>query len=231
MDKTTQAKELFISIAAHKLLTPLTLIKWNIELLKKEAGLSESAKQKVNDIEESVLKLDVFSNILMKIVQLKSDESDLAQKTNKVYKVNIHKVIEDIKKELKLEDILKVESSLDLNTERDLLIEEKEFHYILSTLIENAVLYNQNKPEINLQIEADNNHLNLVITDNGIGFSTEEQSLIGSAFYRSTNSQQLTVKGFGLSIYICKLILENIQGNLTIESLGENQGSKCKVKI
>src|SRR3990167_10620487 len=97
------AKELFISIAAHKLLTPLTLIKWNLELLKKDNQMSEVSKDKLKDIELSVQKLDKFSNILMKITQLKADEANPSQR--KLYKVEIEKIITQVVKDLKAEQI------------------------------------------------------------------------------------------------------------------------------
>jgi K+-sensing histidine kinase KdpD len=231
MDKISQAKELFISITAHKLLTPLTLIKWNLELLKKDARLSEASKQKINDIDESVQKLDCFSNILMKIVQTKADGSNDSNKVNKLYKINIQKVIDNVKKELSLNDILRVETNLNLNTEKDLSLEEKELQYILSAVLENAALYNQNKPDLKIEVLEEAERIVFIVTDNGIGIPVDEQPLIGDAFYRSSNSQKLSVKGFGLSIYTCKLMLENIKGSLEIKSDGENLGSKCKVKI
>jgi len=231
MDKLSQAKELFISITAHKLLTPLTLIKWNLELLKKDSSLSESAKQKLNDVDESVQKLDRFSNILMKIVQAKADQSENLNKVNKLYKVNIQKVIDDVKKELNLNDSLNVKSNLNLSMEKDLLLEEKELQYIFLSILDNAVSYSQNKPNLSLEVLEDGGKTVFTITDNGIGILPDEQAMIGDAFYRSSNSQKLSVKGFGLSIYTCKLILESINGSLEIESAGENLGSKCKVKI
>ena len=111
------AKELFISIAAHKLLTPLTLIKWNLELLKKDNQMSEVSKDKLKDIELSVQKLDKFSNILMKITQLKADEANPSQR--KLYKVEIEKIITQVVKDLKAEQICHIN-----------LIKKIEFHIV-----------------------------------------------------------------------------------------------------
>ena len=228
--KLKEAKELFISIAAHKLLTPLTLIKWNLELLSKDEALSLGSKDKLKDISESIQKLDTFSNILLRIVQVQADENSSIATTRRSIEVNVSKALDKAvssQKDLKLEkDISAVDGQTIL-----LPISEDELAYIFNALFDNAVSYNVAQKTVQLKAVIVNGDLVLSFKDDGIGILANEKDLVGEAFFRTTNSQKLSVKGFGLSLYLIKLMLKNAGGYLQIVQSELEQGSVFEIKI
>lgn len=226
--KLNEAKELFISIAAHKLLTPLTLIKWNLELLNKDESMQVSSKEKLKDITESVQKLDRFSNILLKIVQIKADSGSLAATEKKSFKIDVDRAIEKGLIDLKE---LKFEKHSSIVNPIDLTINEDELAFIINNLAENSMLYNTAEKKLILKTGIEDGNVVLVFEDDGIGIPEKERVFIGDAFFRTSNSQKLSVKGFGLSLYLIKLMLENNGGSLQIKESELEKGSVFEVKI
>ena len=67
-----------------------------------------------------------------------------------------------------------------------------------------------------------------MIRDYGIGIRTAEQEKIFKRFYRSKDVENM--EGSGLGLYLCRLILENEKGSITVKSQ-YGQGSEVCVML
>jgi signal transduction histidine kinase len=70
----------------------------------------------------------------------------------------------------------------------------------------------------------------LVITDQGIGISPEDQKRIFDRFYRTDDARAHTKKGTGLGLAICAWIVESHHGRIEVQS-GPNKGSTFTVTL
>jgi two-component system phosphate regulon sensor histidine kinase PhoR len=98
---------------------------------------------------------------------------------------------------------IKIESS-----SCEYLLETDVFHFanLVYNLLDNAVKYCNEKPEISIKIIEENNCLKLEFIDNGIGIATKKISYIFDKFYRVQNEKSNEVNGFGLGLYYVKEI-------------------------
>ena len=71
---------------------------------------------------------------------------------------------------------------------------------ILHNLFDNAIKYCKEKPEIKVQLNEQEDHLELSIKDNGVGIQPEYISRIFDKFYRVPTGNRHDVKGFGLGL-------------------------------
>ncbi len=223
-DILRSSKDLFISIAAHKLLGPITIIKWNLELMLKDSKLSAKSKEKANDIALTVKKLEDFANVLLKVVQANLGESI---DSHELVSINLNEVSKMILAELEneiIEQNLEVEISIPEGFEFDCKYDDYVIRELLRILIENAVYYNKPGGGVVIKAEKLDGSLLFTVDDTGIGIPDNEISMIGEAFYRTTNSQKLSVKGNGLDLYLCNLMVNNIGGKMWFESK-EKEGS------
>lgn len=73
---------------------------------------------------------------------------------------------------------------------------------VLSNLVDNAVKYATDFPNISITAQKENNELVVSVQDEGLGISAEEQKHIFSKFYRVGNEEIRTQKGSGLGLFI-----------------------------
>ena len=101
------------------------------------------------------------------------------------------------------------EASIKIEAESaEYYIETDIFHFsnLVYNLLDNAVKYCSEKPDITIRISLENQILKLAFIDNGIGISPKNISLIFDKFYRAQNEKSNEVNGFGLGLYYVKEI-------------------------
>ena len=81
-----------------------------------------------------------------------------------------------------------------------------------------------------MRVNLSENFAHLEVEDNGEGIAEEHLLQISEPFYRADSSRQRNTGGFGLGLYLCRLIVKAHGGELIIQSqLGE--GTRIKVKL
>lgn len=88
---------------------------------------------------------------------------------------------------------------------------------VLSNLIENAVKYTP-KGEVVVDITGDNTHVVVSVSDSGIGIPAEDIPHLFQKFYRVDNSDTREIGGTGLGLYLCRKLIEAMNGRIWVES-------------
>jgi two-component system phosphate regulon sensor histidine kinase PhoR len=99
---------------------------------------------------------------------------------------------------------------------------------VLFNLLDNAVKYCKEKPEIEVMTENRNDKLVVSVKDNGIGIAKEHQKQIFERFYRVPTGNLHDVKGFGLGLHYVYKIIEAHNGTIEVEST-LNKGTKFMI--
>ena len=92
------------------------------------------------------------------------------------------------------------------------------FQIAIGNIIDNAIKYNTNKPDIAINIESGKKSLLIKIRDNGIGISKENLPYIFDKFSRISEGDIHNNDGFGLGLYFVKKTVEQMQGKITAAS-------------
>jgi signal transduction histidine kinase len=93
----------------------------------------------------------------------------------------------------------------------------------------NAIRHGKNKT-IEVKVLSLPEHAVIEIIDHGEGIAEEHLKNISEPFYRADSARQRITGGFGLGLYLCRLIAKAHGSALNIES-EENVGTKISIAL
>lgn len=211
----------FTSIVNHTFRTPLTVINWTSDALKKR-DLSEDEKLLY------IQNLENVTNRLMGIVDLIAGIKDIKNISSYNFEATSLRDIFEKTITKHREEINKKNISFQVSTFKDipmLTMDLKKITFVVDALIENAIVYTPLGGKIFIECISSKNKLALYVCDSGIGLSVRDKFRIFSKFYRSKEAVLAYPDGMGLRLYISKQIVDRHNGNLLAKSKGANQGS------
>jgi len=144
--------------------------------------------------------------------------------------VDVHKIINEI-----LEKFILVNENSKAFIKTNLISERHEINAdpmhlrnIISNLMDNALKYSHEKPEIKIETNNLVEGFQITVKDNGSGISKHHQKKIFDSFYRVPTGDRHDVKGYGIGLSYVKKIVEAHKGTITLES---EQGKGTTFKI
>jgi len=198
-------RDFFCNIT-HELKTPLTSISGYAELLQTNYNNEKFRIQAINAIEEESNKLNnMISNIL---------EVSRGQILNKEKsEFNIGTMLIGLSEEMKIRNnnSLKVKNEVE---ECSLIGIYDDVKSLLLNLLENAYKYSTRHGEIEIKGYKENEYYNISISNSSYNLSPDFAQKAFEPFVRGDNSEGL--EGNGLGLYICKLIVDEHNGDMTI---------------
>lgn len=212
----------FITIAAHKLRTPLTRIKW-IAVALLETNQTEKDKQLIGEIKKANNRLVELVDILL--------ETSKTEKENYLYELapaNLEAIVKSVISDLKPDsDKKQLIVNLQINGYVSAIeADTKRLKTVVQVLLENAITYTLKGGTIDISIIETNSKLTFSIKDSGIGISKEDLPYIFEKFHRSHRASVTDTEGSGLGLFIAKNIIKKHGGAIGVESKGEDQGSR-----
>lgn len=88
----------------------------------------------------------------------------------------------------------------------------------VKNLVENAIQYSDSKQSVGIGVTTRNGHVDIIVTDQGVGIPAEEQSRVFERFYRVDESRDRTTGGTGLGLSLVKHIALSHRGEVTLFS-------------
>ena len=226
------AKDRFLSVAAHQLRTPLSGMRWNMEmLLGGDVGeISPAVAETVQKIHANTLRMIGLINDLLNVALL-----DAGQDPESTESVGIVETIRGVLGELQSLaeksdvqiDFHPSEPSSDWN----ILSFPRRLYEVCENLIHNAVKYSRPKSTVTIRLESiSEGEVSLSVSDTGIGIPKSEREKIFGKFFRASNALRWKTEGSGLGLAVVKNFVEEMGGHVSFES-EENKGTTFLVRL
>ena len=100
-----------------------------------------------------------------------------------------------------------------------LTIDRKRMTQVIGNILSNA--YKYANTSINVDFRLSEGFLEMCIQDHGPGVPAEELELITNKFYRGKAWAESSTDGNGLGLYIAKMLMKKMDGDLVAESSGD----------
>lgn len=107
-------------------------------------------------------------------------------------------------------------------------IDQDAMETVLRNLLENAVLYSDNSPEITVTLSHHADSCCLSLSDRGRGIEKTEQKKIFNMFYRIRRKDE-NIRGTGLGLFIVNAAIRRHHGQVKVESKGQGEGTTFKI--
>jgi len=101
-----------------------------------------------------------------------------------------------------------------------------QFEKVLFNILSNAFKFTPDEGTIKVAVNSDDEWLNIIITDNGVGIPKNMQAHIFENFYQAQNSA--SSQGWGIGLALVKNIVELHKGKISVESEEATEGSRGK---
>jgi two-component system phosphate regulon sensor histidine kinase PhoR len=207
----------FINNLTHEFKTPIATSSLAAEMLMRPELASDQGKIK----KYAQVILDENQRLQSQVEQvLQIATLDKGKLKLKLKYIDVHDliliVIESSELRLK-ENNIKLIKKLDAN-QSNIVADKAYILNVLYNLVDNAIKYSPVEPVIKLQTWNTKGGIYIRIEDNGIGISPEHHTNIFKNLFRVPTGNIQEARGFGLGLYYAKIIVEQHNGKIEVES-------------
>ena len=229
--KISEMKTDFINNMTHEFKTPVSTIMIASEALKDDeiARDTKRVSKLANIIYEENVRLGSHIERVLNIAKIEKDDFKLDIKSVDVNEM-ITTVLDSMLLKLQKHDV-KIETDLNY-ADGPMMIKADELHFsnVIYNLVDNAIKYSNDTPEITITTQTKNKQAIIKIADKGIGMSHDQQTRIFEQFYRIPTGNLHDVKGFGLGLSYVNTIVKRLNGSISVKS-EKDKGSEFELRF
>jgi signal transduction histidine kinase len=189
---------------AHEINNPLTNVSLNLEMLKDMVAEDEKINRKLDSIDRNVNRASVIAKELLHFSREKETELE---------PMDINEVLISTKSLLKSQPN-RPEINLHLNPIPEIIGIPWKLEEVFINLLMNSIDACQFEDIIDVETQADNLNVQVIITDTGHGISDEDLPQVFDPFYTTKD----VGKGTGLGLSVCYNIIKQHGGEINIMS-------------
>jgi len=217
LQRLNRLKSLFLSMAAHDLRAPLTIILGYIELqrdLLQIGKIDEAEKylaivtdqvERLNRLIRDFLDLDLIEEGNFQISGEYCDLRNVFQETTDLMRHTAYR--NHIELVLELPD-----------GELPVQVDPERIQQVVYNLLSNAIKYTSSGGKVWISAKEEPKYISFRVEDNGRGMTQEELSRLFQIYYRTAEAKESITEGTGLGLFIVKTIVEAHHGQVKVVS-------------
>lgn len=220
VSETITRQDEFIHNVSHELRTPIQVVEGHLSLLNRwgkndSTVLEESLHISLIEVQKMKLLIEEMLKLARREHSKESSVScvsDILASIQNKYRILMPSVT-----------IL-----YDKNNKVKVAVPETALEQILGNLIDNAIKYNENQPQIVVTVANNETQTIISIVDNGVGIPSELLSKIFDRFFIVDQSRTKSKGGSGLGLSIVNRLVSEYGGLIEVHSI-ENKGTKFDI--
>lgn len=224
-EKALHARDLFFSMAAHELRTPITTIYGYSQLLNNKTQGKDTVESRwIQSLHAESYRLTLLVQDLLEINRIRTNCSQFFLKECSLREM-VCRATDNFKfnhpnRQIIVKDLL--------NNKSDIVIGDfDKLLQVVNNFLDNAAKFSPPESDIVLSLTSHLNDLTISIKDNGTGISKMERMKIFEEYYRGKDTN---VEGMGLGLYLAKNIIKYHHGIIKLHSK-INQGTTIEVSL
>jgi PAS domain S-box-containing protein len=228
--RATRVKDEFLATLSHELRTPLSaILGWTQVILKGETH---------KGLEEQRRAIEVIDRNARAQVQLIDDLLDLSRIMTGKLRLDLHQVSFSSVVEAAVDsakpaaDAKGIRLKAMLSSTKDIVnADSARLQQVVWNLLTNAIKFTPKGGQVQVVLQRVNSHLELNVSDTGIGISSNYLPHVFDRFSQKDSSTTRAFGGLGLGLAICKQLVELHGGTIRAASQGEGSGATFSVHL
>jgi len=210
-----QLKSRFVSMASHEFRTPLATIMSSLSLITRYSELNDTEKQQkhIGKIKSAIHNLTEILNDFLSVSKLEEGKVECNPED-----FEIGPFVEDVLQDMAL---LARENQQHFFFEHEgagmVSLDKKLLKNILFNLCSNALKFSREGGSIFVRTVVSPGEVKILVKDEGIGISEEDQRHLFERFFRGDNA--MNIQGTGLGLNIVSKYAELMKGKVVLESV------------
>ena len=229
-EEINRLKSYFISNISHELKTPINVILCAAQLLESKKVDNYNINNKNNTID--IIKDNSYRLIRLINNIIDVEKGEVEELTLNLKKDNLVSLIEDIVTSV-IPYAKRKELNLIFDTEEEEIIMDmdiEKIERIILNLLSNAIKFSNENGNIYIRIMLNNDDVDIVVEDEGIGISKDDIPYIFDKFIQVDNTFNRKNEGSGIGLAIVKSFIDIHNGKIMVESQ-VGKGTKFIVKL
>jgi two-component system phosphate regulon sensor histidine kinase PhoR len=225
----SEIKTDFINNMTHEFKTPIATINLALDAIKNPKIIDDKDKvlRYVQMIKDENKRMHAQVENVLRISKLEKRELDISKEATDIIEI-INNAMEHVR--LIIEDRNGSIKTHFKATRTSVLLSEVHFTNVIVNVLDNAIKYSPEAPIIDLYTENIKDFVIIKIQDQGAGMGKTAQKRIFEKFYREHTGDIHNVKGHGLGLAYVKRIIEDHNGQISVES-EKGKGSTFIIKL
>ncbi len=210
----------FVSLAAHQLRTPLSAIKWTLDMLL-DGDLGEITEEQRNFIGKTYQSNERMINLINDLLDVtRIEEGRYLYKPTLTNFENIVQFVVNSSREETQRRKLTLDFKKPLSKLPKIVLDVEKIRLVVQNLFENAIRYTPAGGKITVIIkhQKKEKEIEFQIQDTGVGIPKDQQERVFTKFFRAANVMRMDTEGSGLGLFISKNIIEAHGGRIRFES-------------
>lgn len=220
----------FASQSVHILRTPVSIIRNNIDFLKRETfqnKLDDKEKEFIKGLSEGADRLQNIVETMISLNEIQNEKIRLISSSTNLFSLT-KEVIKELEP-LANQKNLKIYLIEPLYEIPNLRIDSLKIFDVIKAIIKNAIKFTS-EGSITVTFEKNNNEIILKVTDTGKGIPEIGLKNLFNKFYHYKTSALNMEEGLGIGLYICKKIMEAHSGSIEVKSK-ISEGTQVLIKF
>lgn len=221
-------KNEFLATLAHELRNPMAPLKTGLVLLKLSGKDPSRLLKTVSMMDRQLSHLGRLVDDLLDVGRISSGKLRVDKRL-----IGLQDVLSrSLESTQPLFEARQHELSLHIPLE-DLVVDgdPDRLEQVFSNLLSNAAKYTGRQGRIRLSVEPEDDHLQVIVVDNGIGIPAEDLGQVFDLFSQVRTHQDHWEGGLGIGLALARELVSLHGGTLTANSAGSGLGSTFSVRL
>ncbi|GLV61102.1 hypothetical protein KDH_79190 [Dictyobacter sp. S3.2.2.5] len=207
-------KDDFINMASHELGNPLTAVKMQLSLMRRQLT-RQGLQVPVSAFSLMETQLNIISRLIDELLDVSRIQNGKLEYRREMVDIDelLHEIIDTLQ-QINPDHTIRVSGTATIR----LMSDRDRLGQVFTNLISNAIKYSPNAETVEIDLDASSETITIRVHDHGLGIPREQCDKIFERFYRVSTLRQKSIPGLGMGLYIVAEIVKHYGGVISVDS-------------